>query len=401
MSGTFGLYVHVPYCIKKCPYCDFNSYAIATLREGVPEERYTDALIRELRAYSALPEWQGRRLHSIFFGGGTPSLFQAASYGRFFSAVRECFILPANAEITLECNPGSIQETLGREKLSAFRECGVNRISMGAQSFRAEKLLELGRIHSGKETGLAVENVRAAGFESFNLDLIFGVGTETLSQWSDDLRAALDLEPTHLSAYGLTIEPGTEFSRLFQRGTLVVPDDDTSAEMYQLTQSTLRERGFEQYEISNYAKPGRACRHNLGYWNGEDYLGLGAGAHSYRSGNAGEFGARWSNIPGPEHYISRTQNDGTAKQRAEIVDRSKAELEFFFLGLRTIYGICPGSYEKRFSEGFSARFGGVVDELISHELIEQNGETLRLTAKGFLFADEVMKSFAEHAGDGA
>ena len=392
--SSCGIYLHIPYCIKKCPYCDFNSYGIGHNAEPF-EKKYVNALIAELKHYAALPGWKDRTCHSLFFGGGTPSLFSPESIETIIREISERFDI-YGAEITLEANPGTIQETLGIEKLSGFRSAGINRVSMGAQGFSASKLKTLGRLHSPEDTANAVKNIRAAGFENFNIDLIFGVQGETLPDWEHDLRCALELDTPHLSAYCLTIERGTDYWRLHQRGELVLPTDDVQAEMYMLNQSLLAEHGYEQYEVSNFAKPGRACRHNLGYWSGEDYLALGAGAHGYMrtSDQAETFGLRWSNIPGPDHYIERAVTKGDATQRTEQIDREQAELEFFFLGLRTSRGISRTSYENTFGAALDTNYEEVIETFTQNGCLEQDKDILRLTQKGFLFTDEVLKAFA-------
>ncbi len=396
-QNPIGIYVHIPYCIKKCPYCDFNSYAVgAEPGSSMPEERYLQALLSEIRHYAPLPEWAGRTCRSVFIGGGTPSLFSPASIAYIISEIRSRFELPASAEVTLEANPGTIHEELACEKLHDFRVAGVNRISMGAQSFYPQKLKLLGRLHSADETRSAVANIKAAGFDNFNLDLIFGVGAETSAEWTNDLRTAISLQPPHLSAYCLTIEPGTEFSRLDKQGSLSLPSDEAQAEMFTLTQQMLDAHGYVQYEISNYSKPGFACRHNLGYWNGDDYLGLGAGAHSYRQEIGGSnFGTRWSNIPGPEHYIQRASAGEGVVQRSEQIDREKAELEFFFLGLRTSQGVSASAYCEYFEQDLEESYGVVVRGLLAQGLLEKAHEHFRLTSRGFLFADEVLRAFAQ------
>jgi oxygen-independent coproporphyrinogen-3 oxidase len=395
---TIGVYVHIPYCVHKCPYCDFNSYAVGKQGSAsLPfEAEYVRALLSELRHFARQETWSGRQSHSIFFGGGTPSLFSAEAIAELIAEISRCFPFAADAaEVTLEANPGTIQETLGLEKLEKFRRAGVNRVSMGAQSFAPRKLSKLGRIHSPADTDRAVANILAAGFDNFNLDLIFGVGDETLEEWEADLQHALSLTPAHISAYGLTIEPGTEFSRQLARGTLELSNEDTQAALYCRSQEVMEEAEYAQYEISNYAKPGRACRHNLGYWNGEDYLGLGAGAHSYCSSSSKEiFGHRWSNIPGPQHYIERALSGGAASQRRETIDQEKAELEFFFLRLRTARGALPSEYEQRFGRSFSEQYAATVRELQRQGLLEEHSEALKLSKRGFLFADEVLHTFA-------
>jgi len=396
-SEPFSLYVHIPYCVKKCPYCDFNSYAVGQeFSDPQTEKSYVQALLQELKQYQLLPDWSGRKCGTVFFGGGTPSLFEPASIGAVLKLCDSLFGFE-NPEITLEANPGTIGEQLGEAKLSGFRSAGVNRISIGVQSFRAEKLAYLGRIHSAADVTAAVKNIRAAGFSNFNLDLIFGAGGETLEQWSDDLEKAISFEPAHLSAYGLTIEPGTEFARLDKLGKLPRADEDAQAEMYELTQALTERNGLQQYEISNYSRERLECRHNLTYWSGGDYLGLGAGAHSFRRAartEADHFGRRWSNTPGPRQYVEAIAQRGEARQREELVDRQKAKLEFFFLGLRTKEGAQLTDYPAKFQEPFPERARAAVVRFETQGLLRVEDERVSLTKRGYLFADGIVSELS-------
>lgn len=396
MDSDIGLYVHIPYCIKKCPYCDFNSYGVGE-RPGpieLPEDSYLNALIAELEYYSELPAWHERQVRTIFFGGGTPSLFSVQAIEKVLQTINRLFPVHEEVETTLEANPSTIFEELGRDKLRGFREVGVNRISMGVQSFNAEKLKFLGRIHTAESLPAAISNIKAAGFSNFNLDLIFGVSGETLENWEKDLQAVLSARPTHISCYCLTIEPGTEFGRLNATGSLPLLEDDLQAEMFCLTQKLLNQSGYEQYEISNYAKPALECQHNLGYWSGRDYLGVGAGAHSFsKASGSGAWGMRWSNIPGPAQYIARAIAAGDCSQRKEELTEELAELEFFFLGLRLKTGVSPAEYERRFGRTIMSRYLDKLKELSKDGLILESENKIQLTTKGFLFADSVFSAF--------
>ncbi len=379
--NSFGLYVHIPYCLAKCPYCDFNSYATS-----FNEETYVAALINELTWYSKDSNWKNRKIQTIFFGGGTPSLFSSVAIKKIITKCNELFGITSKAEVTLEANPGSIYEELAIEKLRDFLCAGVNRISMGAQSFSNKKLKQLGRIHQAEDTRKAVGNIKKAGFKNFNLDLMFGVLGEEISDWQFDLESVIELNPEHISAYSLTIEPGTEFGKLSSKGKILTADEDTVAEMYCLTQNLLKKNGYEQYEISNYAKQNRQCQHNLNYWNNTDYLGVGAGAHSYHSIGKDSAGTRWSNIPGPIQYIKRANEQGDSKQRKETITKELAEIEFFSLGLRTIYGI-------NFDDTFNKRYQPLINNLSSQSLISVTDNTITLTPSGFLQADGIIEAF--------
>ena len=269
----FSLYVHIPYCVSKCPYCDFNSHVAAR----IPEEEYTQALLRELRHYSESEAWANRSVKTIFFGGGTPSTFQGTSIGAILDEAARLFCFDERMEITLEANPGAVDAGRFRD----YRRCGVNRISVGAQTFDADLLRFLGRVHSADETSQALNSIREAGFDNFSLDLIYGIPGQTVDGVSRDLSQALACEPPHLSAYNLTIEEGTPFHARYRQGLLHPLDEEVEIEMAERVQHALAQAGLERYEISNYARPGLESRHNVNYWEGGDYLGVGAGAHSH------------------------------------------------------------------------------------------------------------------------
>lgn len=394
--------MHIPFCSRKCPYCDFNSYGIASLDNNatgnrrslptVPEARYTASLISELRKYAADPAWQNRSCRSLFFGGGTPSLFSAESIGQVIAAAKLCFSFSQDVEITLEANPGTIHEELSTNRLEGYLQSGVNRISIGAQSFNSQKLTFLGRIHQVEHTELAIRNVRSAGFDNLNLDLIFGTADESLDDWNEDLERALELAPEHISAYSLIIEPGTEFGRVASRGATLQADDELVAEMYQLSQAMLGSNGYPQYEISNFARPTKRCSHNEGYWFGYDYLGLGAGAHSFYHTLPGK---RWSNIPGPLHYMDRIETEGEAIQLSEALTPELARLEFFTLRLRHVAGINFEEYKLLFGEPFLPRYQPSIDLLQAQQLVEQKSpDQLNLTRRGMLFANTAISEFS-------
>jgi len=262
-----SLYIHFPWCVRKCPYCDFNSHAV---RGDLPEDQYIDALLADLE--SDLPRVWGRPVRSVFLGGGTPSLFSPEAIERLLAGVRARVTLVPEAEVTLEANPGTVET----ERFRGYRAAGVNRLSIGIQSFQPEQLQKLGRIHGRDEALAAAQAARAAGFDNFNLDLMFGLPQQTLDEALADLRTALALNPTHLSLYQLTLEPNT----LFHAQPPELPDEDVLAAMQEALQAELADAGFTQYEVSAYARAGRRCRHNLNYWQFGDYLGIGAGAHA-------------------------------------------------------------------------------------------------------------------------
>ncbi|MEC9482594.1 MAG: radical SAM family heme chaperone HemW, partial [Halomonas sp.] len=292
-----SLYVHVPWCVRKCPYCDFNSHGVGRSAE-LPEDGYLTALLADLDADLALAGQ--RELTSVFIGGGTPSLMSADFYGRFFAALNERLALSRDCEITLEANPGTVEQ----RRFAGYREAGINRLSIGVQSFQPAQLEALGRIHSGTEAERAVTSARCAGFDNINLDLMHGLPGQDVAQAIDDLEQALALSPEHLSWYQLTLEPNTEFHSQPPR----LPEDDTLWDIQDAGHQRLEQAGYNRYEISAYARPGRRSRHNLNYWRFGDYLGIGAGAHGKlsRPGASGtlDIERRWKSRQ-PDAYLRR------------------------------------------------------------------------------------------------
>jgi oxygen-independent coproporphyrinogen-3 oxidase len=386
---VFSLYVHIPYCQAKCPYCDFNSYAA----EHWPEAHYVDALCAELRHYSQAAPWYGGEIRTIFFGGGTPSLFAPASIARVLTTAASLWRITADAEITLEANPG----TVWLESLGGFREAGINRLSFGVQSFQPHHLRTLGRIHSASDATTAVGWAREAGFDNVNLDLIFALPQQTLLEWERDLALGLALQPEHLSAYNLTYEEGTPFHKLRSQGVLRQLPEEIEVAMFTHTQETLGAAGFEQYEISNYARPGRACRHNLNYWQSGEYLGVGAGAHSYAANGAtlaptARWGCRWGNEKIPNRYIDAVAKCGHARGAGEVLDERQARGEFVFLGLRRRTGLSAARFRERFGNDLVTLFPRAAD-LQTEGLLQCVGDRWLLTARGLLLADSVFATF--------
>lgn len=380
-APPFALYLHLPWCEAKCPYCDFNSYAATAW----PEDAYADALLAELRMRIAEPAWRARSVATVFFGGGTPSLFAPATIGRLLDGIAAACTLAGDVEITLEANPGTVE----RARLTGFRRAGVNRLSFGIQSFQPSLLVTLGRIHDADDARAAIVAARAAGFDNLNLDLIFAVPGQERATWEADVAEALAYAPEHVSAYGLTYEPSTPFHTLRTRGHLTPVGEDDELWMYEHTRATLAAAGFEQYEISNFARPGRAARHNQCYWRGVDYLGLGAGAHSYT--RAPGWGRRWSNERIPARYLAGIEG-GDAVAGSEALSFDAAAGEFLFLGLRERAGIDPLA--------FRARFGRTLEDVHpeiagfrADGLLEERAGRLRLSERGLLVADAIFACF--------
>ncbi|HWP23467.1 MAG TPA: radical SAM family heme chaperone HemW [Candidatus Binatia bacterium] len=381
MAAPFSLYIHIPYCISKCPYCDFNSHVVAE----IPESKYTDALLRELEHYGNLPEWRGRTVKSIFFGGGTPSTFRPQSIGKLLAWVAATFPIEADHEITLEANPGTVDS----ENFAGYRDAGVNRISVGVQSFQPRLLKFLGRIHSAGEARRAMAIVKAAGFENFNLDLIYASPSQTLAELSADLDEALEFRPPHVSAYNLTFEEGTPFYHDYRNGKMTSLGEDEEIAMAELIEQKLGDAGLQRYEISNYARPDHRSRHNVNYWRYGDYLGLGAGAHSYLNVNNSVLsGRRWSNEKNPARYMALVSKNRQAVVEREAIDRIKAAGEFMFLGLRMTEGIVVEEFARRFGKAPVEFYPKICDWLGGQLLIEENNR-LKLTHRGLLVANSI------------
>lgn len=379
----FSLYIHVPYCDSKCPYCDFNSYAV----KRWPEGEYAEALIAELRAAAAQPEWVDGSVRTIFFGGGTPSLFAAASIGAVLDSVRALWPqAAAEIEVTLEANPG----TVDADKLARLRAVGINRISFGVQSFNPRHLARLGRIHSAGQAIDAIRQARAVGFTNLSFDLMFAVPGQTPDDWQADLDTALALAPDHLSAYNLTYEEGTAFHAQRRTGALTPVPEEAEVAMFTQTRARLATAGFAPYEISNFARAGRECAHNLNYWRAGAYLGVGAGAHAFAHRPAA--GRRWSNERLPQRYIERIRAAGHARVSEELLSAEQARGEYAFLGLRCSEGIGAVAFAERFGIDFPRAFSQV-EGLQRDGLLEDVAGRWRLTPRGLLFADTVFATF--------
>jgi oxygen-independent coproporphyrinogen-3 oxidase len=388
---SFSLYVHIPYCQAKCPYCDFNSYAAATW----PEADYTRALVQEMERRRGEFPFAGESLRTVFFGGGTPSLFAAESIGTILEAANRRFPIERGAEITLEANPG----TLGEAKLAGLRAAGVNRLSLGAQSFNNETLKFLGRIHDADQTRRAVAMAQRAGFDRLNLDLIFAVPGQTPEGVLADLGQAAALGPDHISAYNLTFEEGTAFFTDLKRGRITALANDEQAAMYATVRTELPRRGYAMYEISNYARPGHEARHNLTYWRGQTYLGIGAGAHSFALVASGSravstrYGRRWWNERNPGRYIELARRDGRAESGGEEIDSTTGASEFVFLNLRLRQGFAEQEFAARLGRRFDDVFGARAARLVEGGLLVRGAGRIFLSDRGLELADSVFAEF--------
>ena len=371
-----SLYVHIPWCVRKCPYCDFNSHEA---RASIPEQEYIEALLRDLE--QDLPRVWGRTIQSIFIGGGTPSLFSPEAIDRLLSGLRARLLFSQEVEITLEANPGTVE----LERFKGFRQAGINRLSIGIQSFDTQKLKALGRIHGSEEAERAATAARAAGFENFNLDLMFGLPQQTIEQAVADVRRAMQFRPTHLSVYQLTLEPNT----LFHAQPPALPDDDVTWEMQCQLQTELAAAGYRQYEVSAYAQPGHECRHNLNYWLFGDYLGIGAGAHGKITARNGI--TRLWKVKQPKEYL-RQAGTPASIGGVDALTRHNVALEFMMNALRLRAGFSPRLFTERTGLPVSA----VEKSLRAAEssgLIIWNLDSLRPTETGFRFLNNLVALF--------
>ncbi len=374
VKNALAVYVHIPFCRVRCPYCDFNTYA--GLQSLIPA--YVEALCRVIARRGAESGYQAAR--TIYFGGGTPSLLEPKHVAQIIAAVNAVLPLTADCEITLEANP----VTADAARFSGFRAAGVNRLSFGVQSFSDRFLKTLGRDHNAAQAKRALRLARQAGFRNLSLDLMYAVPDQSLADWRHDVAAALALAPEHLSLYCLTVEPTTPYARWVANGRVRLPADDVAADMYAYAQHRLAGAGYEHYEISNWALPGNEGRHNQVYWRYEPYLGLGAGAHGFLHG------ARTQEIRAPREYIERGLQGESTIQRAETVTPSMAMEESIFLNLRLLKrGIARQEFAARFGVDPVIPLGAELAELTRADLVAVDDSAIRLTADGCFLANEV------------
>ena len=375
VQPPLSLYIHLPWCVKKCPYCDFNSHAA----QGIPEAAYIDALLLDLER--ALPDIWGRKIHTVFFGGGTPSLFSAEGIDRILTGVRTLTQLMPNAEITLEANPGTVEA----DKFAGFRAAGVTRVSLGIQSFNPQHLKALGRIHDDNEARRAAE-LAATHFDTFNLDLMFALPGQTLAEALADIDAALAFEPPHLSAYHLTLEPNTPFGHTAPPH---LPDDDLAADMQQAIEARLMAAGLQHYETSAYARPHHASRHNLNYWQFGDYLGLGAGAHSKLSFH--DRILRQMRVKHPQQYMHAVQA-GTHIADVRTLTRGDLPFEFMMNALRLNEGVPAELFEARTGLPLIV-CASALEQARARGLLESNACRLKPTLQGQRFLNDLLELF--------
>lgn len=371
-AHTLGLYIHIPFCKGKCIYCDF--YSLPSAEDKM--DRYVSALCRHL--IETAPRAAGYTVDTVYFGGGTPSYLGEKRLKKILKTVEKNYTLSREAEVTLEANPDSLQDW---REVRALRRRGVNRISLGVQSTDDGELKTIGRVHSFAQVKEAVAAVRKGGIKNLSLDLIYGLPDQTMERWQTTLEQAADLEPEHLSCYGLKVEEGTPLWRM--QDALNLPDDDLQADMYLWAVDFLARRGYEQYEISNFAKPGFASRHNLKYWTLREYAGFGPGAHS-------DFGGvRYAFVRDLEAYCTGVESGGNILSESERIDDRERDREYLMLGLRTAEGISRRTFENRCRMSFDP-IEGVLEKMAVPGYAKKEGDRWRLTPEGFLVSNQII-----------
>lgn len=377
MKKDLGLYIHIPFCVKKCAYCDFLSW------KGSDEEReaYVQALEKEISSYSEFAK--DYRVSTVFFGGGTPSVLEGEQTERILKKIRDTFRVEKDAEITLEMNPGTAQ----KEKLLLYRELGINRLSIGLQSVKNENLKLLGRIHTYGDFLDSYRMAREAGFDNISADLISSLPGQTLEEWKEELEILQETPLEHISVYQLIIEKGTEFYEKYGEHEELLPDEETSREIYLWTGKYLKEHGFEQYEISNYARPSRKSRHNLRYWERKDYLGLGLGAASM------VHNIRMSNTRDWKKYIEGSQNPKRLREEVEFLEEPRQMEEFMFLGLRKTEGVSRKEFRRTFGRELDMVYEKALEKHLENGMLEASKDRIRLSQAGILVSNQVLSDF--------
>lgn len=369
------LYIHIPFCVRKCLYCDFLSFPCLAGEKTA----YLEALHQEILCCG-----RGREdglVTSVFVGGGTPSLLTGDEMEGLFGTLRQQFVFAEDAEITMEANPGTLTE----EKLEGYKKAGINRLSIGCQSVHDNELKKLGRIHRFADFTESFAMARKAGFTNINVDLMSALPDQTLASWEECLCRIMDLGPEHISAYSLIIEEGTPFYE--QQDTLSLPDEDTERRMYERTRELLREGGYEQYEISNYARPGFACRHNIGYWDQTPYLGLGLGASSYIDE------VRYKNTPDMKEYLCQAKTGRFLREEEDTLTRENRMEECMFLGLRMTRGVSFAEFQEKFGVPMESVYGETIEHFVREKLLTIRENRVCLTEKGMDLANTVMAEF--------
>lgn len=372
-----GLYVHIPYCRQKCSYCDFNSFA--SMESTVPE--YFNALQNEIKSYSDMLD--DFTVKTVFIGGGTPSYVDSKYIYQLMDSLNRQIKIEKDAEISIETNPGTLTE----EKLSVYREAGINRLSIGLQAWQNSLLKYLGRIHNIEDFITNYKLALKAGFNNINVDLIFSVPGQSIKDWAETIDNVSKLDINHLSCYSLKIEEGTPFGTQLEEGKLKAAEDELDREMYWLAIEKLYSNGFKQYEISNFAREGYECRHNLIYWNADEYIGFGAGAHSYFNKK------RYNNIEDICKYSALLANKLIPTENIQTIDDEDAMSEYMILRLRLIEGVSCKNFAQRFGQDLEIKYARQIDKLVSSSLADFNGDRIKLTTKGLDLANQAFIEF--------
>ena len=377
MKNDLGLYIHIPFCVKKCDYCDF----LSAPESEEEKKKYVEGLIKEIRSYKSFAE--NYKVSTIFVGGGTPSSLESGMIRDIFQAVYDTFTCERRPEITIEMNPG----TVTKEKLEVYKECGINRLSIGLQSVKNSNLKALGRIHTYEEFLETYHMARETGFRNINVDLISSIPDQTVESWKEELETVAALSPEHISVYQLILEEGTPFFERYDEHPELLPDEETSREIYLTTGRILKEHGYQQYEISNYAKEGRESRHNLKYWERKDYLGLGLGAASMIRN------IRMSNTGDKEVYMEKCANPKTMRENVEFLEESKQMEEFMFLGLRKTWGVSRKEFRNQFGRDLDLVYEKALAKFLENGLLKEKKDRIFLSEEGVLVSNAVLSEF--------
>jgi oxygen-independent coproporphyrinogen-3 oxidase len=375
-----GLYLHIPFCLSKCPYCDFNSYP---LRENNQLSSYVSALYREIFIYSK--KLRKSKIKTIYLGGGTPTICSGILIHNILNFCKDNFEIDKNAEITIEANPG----TLNNQKIKALTKAGVNRLSLGAQSFNNDFLKKLGRIHSVQEIIRSYYIARENGIDNINLDIMFALPGQTIKDFKDTLKKTISLKPDHISLYNLTIYPGTKYYQDYKKKLFTLPTEEENYNMYNWAINYLEKNNFEQYEISNFAYPNKRSIHNQIYWRNQPYLGLGAGAYSFINGY------RYMNFNNPIKYIKKIKNGELPIDNGEKLSFKKRVAETIILGLRTKDGVNYSEVKKRFKVNIRNMFYKQINNLVNMNLLKKDNYKIKLTKKGLFLANAVFREFVD------
>lgn len=369
-----GLYIHIPFCKKKCLYCDFNSYIIHE------EDNYIDSLCKEINSYLKVNKY---RFKTVFIGGGTPTVIKCENIAKIIDLISP--FIGKDGEVTIECNP----ETLKGNSINEYYKMGINRLSIGLQAKQKELLKTIGRIHNYEDFLSGYLMAREQGFENINIDLMFSLPNQTIRMWEETLLNVCSLEPTHISCYSLILEESTPLYKLVKSGELTIPDEDTDRNMYYLTEEILGYRGYKQYEISNYSKEGYECKHNLIYWKNEEYIGVGAGSHSRLDSK------RFWNVKGVREYISKLDKNEDIIEGYEDISEKEDMWETIFLNLRLNEGLNFDDFYNRYGKDFMNIYGDVVIQLKDDGLLNVRGKNIILTGRGKDLANEVFIKFSK------